>query len=105
MQALLPLVLSTGFMGSFVTADFTAKIVKPALGVENLGFVMAMVGGASVLANAICGRLSDASGSTSRVIIFLAALALNSVRKRLFGAIFIFQNDRFAKTGSGHTLT
>ena len=79
MQALLPLVLSTGFMGSFVTADFTAKVVKPALGENNLGFIMAMVGGASVVANALCGRLSDSSGSASRVAIFLIALILNSV--------------------------
>jgi MFS family permease len=78
MQALLPLVLSTGFMGSFVTADFTALVVKPALGENNLGFIMAMVGGASVVANALCGRLSDSSGSASRVAIFVLALILNS---------------------------
>lgn len=79
MWSLLPLVLSTGFMGSFVTADFTSKVVKPSVGMENLGFVMAMVGAASVLANAICGRLSDTvgGGSGRRVTIFLAALVLN----------------------------
>ena len=39
MWSLLPQVLSFGFMGSFVTADFTSKVVKPSLGMENLGFV------------------------------------------------------------------
>lgn len=87
MQALIPLVLSTGFMGSFVTADFTSQVVKPALGEANLGFIMAMVGGASVLANAVCGRLSDSSGSTSRVAVFVVALAINSA---VSGLLYVF---------------
>lgn len=41
---LLPLQGAGGFMSSFITADFTARIVKVSLGEANLGFVMAVCG-------------------------------------------------------------
>jgi len=78
MYALLPYLLSSGLIWAFVIDDFTSKIVKPTLGVQNMGFVMAMNGGASVTANLLCSRCSDTQGATSRNGLFLFGVLLTT---------------------------
>ena len=50
MWSLLPFLLSSGLLWAFVIDDFTSKVVKPNLGEDTLGFIMAINGASSVLA-------------------------------------------------------
>ena len=78
MWSLLPYLLSSGLIWAFVIDDFTARVVKPRLGEDNLGFVMALNGASSVGANLLCSRYGDARGAVSRAGIFVLGCVVNA---------------------------
>jgi hypothetical protein len=65
--ALVPLFISSSMFGAFVISDFTKSFVKPALGEENLGFIMAISGVGSAVGSFVFGWVSDKAGAYTRV--------------------------------------
>eukprot|EP01061_Rhynchopus_euleeides_P026345 TRINITY_DN4309_c0_g2_i1.p1 TRINITY_DN4309_c0_g2~~TRINITY_DN4309_c0_g2_i1.p1 ORF type:complete len:516 (+),score=163.79 TRINITY_DN4309_c0_g2_i1:71-1618(+) len=62
MSLLIPVILYTGMEQGFMWGSFTANWVKPSLGTEKIGYVMAAFGACDVVGSVIFGRLSDVVG-------------------------------------------
>jgi MFS family permease len=62
------LIIASPYSGAeqgFIWGDFTTYYVKPALGLNNIGFVMAFFGATDALASYGIGKLSDKLGRTA----------------------------------------
>jgi len=71
---LIPLFIANGLENGFVCSDFTYSVVKPSIGVSNIGYVMAFFGGVNALSSLILGKASDTIG---RPIVCLAGFLCN----------------------------
>jgi len=71
---LIPLFIANGLEYGFVCSDFTYSVVKPSIGVSNIGYVMAFFGGVNALSSLILGKASDTIG---RPIVCLAGFLCN----------------------------
>jgi len=70
---LIPIIFYSGIEQGFVFGSFTADVVSPAIGKENIGFVMAVFGVADVAGSFTLGRLADRVNLAVLVYIGLAA--------------------------------
>ena len=71
MVMVLPLVVSSGLLSGFVTADFTRSVIVPSLGFDSIGFVIAINGSAGALAFLVLGKAIDAVNRSAVVAIGL----------------------------------
>lgn len=71
MLMLLPLVVSSGLLSGFVTADFTRSVIAPSLGFDSIGFVVAINGSAGALAFLVLGKIIDTVNRSAVVAIGL----------------------------------
>lgn len=71
MLMLLPLVVSSGLMSGFLTADFTRSVIVPSLGFDSIGFVLAINGSAGALAFLVLGKIIDVVNRSAVVAIGL----------------------------------
>ena len=66
MYMLVPLLMSSGLLSGFVTADYTRSVVVPAVGYDSIGWVLAINGASGAMAFLLLGRLADLLG---RVVV------------------------------------
>ncbi|KAL9242497.1 hypothetical protein vseg_016489 [Gypsophila vaccaria] len=66
---IIPLFAYSGLQQAFVWAEFTKKIVKPALGESGIGGSMAMYGAADAVCSLIAGRLTSSLSSITWIIV------------------------------------
>eukprot|EP01059_Diplonema_ambulator_P015123 TRINITY_DN2621_c1_g4_i2.p1 TRINITY_DN2621_c1_g4~~TRINITY_DN2621_c1_g4_i2.p1 ORF type:complete len:205 (+),score=83.28 TRINITY_DN2621_c1_g4_i2:106-720(+) len=62
MLYLIPLIMYNGMEQGFIWGDFTSNWVKPSVGLENIGYVMAAFGATDALGSFILGKVSDITG-------------------------------------------
>eukprot|EP01061_Rhynchopus_euleeides_P026349 TRINITY_DN4309_c0_g8_i1.p1 TRINITY_DN4309_c0_g8~~TRINITY_DN4309_c0_g8_i1.p1 ORF type:complete len:528 (+),score=190.13 TRINITY_DN4309_c0_g8_i1:71-1654(+) len=62
MALIIPMTMYTGAQQGFMWGSFTANWVKPSLGTEKIGYVMAAFGASDVLGSVLLGRASDIVG-------------------------------------------
>lgn len=73
MLCLIPLIMYSGLEMGFIWGDFTSNWVKPSVGTNNIGYVMAAFGASDVLSSVLLGKVSDSIGRFPVVIIGSAA--------------------------------
>lgn len=71
MLMLIPLVVSSGLLSGFVTADFSRSVIVPSLGFDSIGFVLAINGTAGALAFLVLGKIIDKANGSVVVAIGL----------------------------------
>ena len=72
MYMILPLVVSSGLLSGFVTADFTRSVIVPSLGFDSIGFVLAINGSAGAVAFLLLGKMIDVVNRSAVVAVGLA---------------------------------
>merc|ERR1712216_425531 len=73
MLCLIPLIMYSGLEMGFIWGGFTSNWVKPSVGTNNIGYVMAAFGASDVIFSALLGRISDIIGRFPVVILGSAA--------------------------------
>jgi len=71
MVSVIPLIMYTGLEVSFIWSDFTTNYIAGSLGVQNIGYCMAIFGAADVVGSIGLGKLSDVVGRPF-ILIFCA---------------------------------
>ncbi|KAL2934339.1 UNC93-like protein 3 [Bienertia sinuspersici] len=66
---IIPLFAYSGLQQAFVWAEFTKKIVKPALGESGIGGSMAIYGAADAICSLVAGRLTSSVSSVTWIIV------------------------------------
>eukprot|EP00756_Hemistasia_phaeocysticola_P013055 Hpha_TRINITY_DN15248_c0_g1::TRINITY_DN15248_c0_g1_i1::g.67783::m.67783 len=69
MLCLIPLIMYSGLEMGFIWGDFTSNWVKPSVGTNNIGYVMAAFGASDVLFSALLGKVSDSIGRFPVVLL------------------------------------
>ena len=69
---IMPLVVSSGLLSGFITADFTRSIIVPSLGFDSIGFVMAINSCAGAVAFLVLGKMIDCVNRSAVVVVGLA---------------------------------
>lgn len=79
MLLIIPLLAYSGLQQSFVWAEFTKTIVKPALGVSGVAGAMAVYGAADAICSLVAGRLTSDLASVTLIVCggaFLQSIVL-----------------------------
>lgn len=66
---IIPLFAYSGLQQAFVWAEFTKKIVKPAIGESGIGGSMAIYGAADAICSLVAGRLTSSVSSVTWIIV------------------------------------
>lgn len=66
---IIPLFAYSGLQQAFVWAEFTKKIVKPALGESGIGGSMAVYGAADAICSLVAGRLTSSVTSVTWIVV------------------------------------
>ena len=69
LQLLVPLLWFCGLEQSFIWGDYTSTYIKPTIGFDNIGYVMATFGAADVVASRLFGQLSDRLGRATTLAV------------------------------------
>lgn len=65
---IIPLIAYSGLQQAFVWAEFTKKIVEPALGVSGVGGAMAVFGATDAIGSLLAGRLTSGLASVTIIV-------------------------------------
>ncbi|KAJ4772222.1 hypothetical protein LUZ62_056479 [Rhynchospora pubera] len=79
MLLIIPLIAYSGLQQAFVWAEYTEKIVTPALGISGVGGAMAVYGAADAICSLVAGRLTSGVHSITWIVsigTFLQAFVL-----------------------------
>jgi predicted MFS family arabinose efflux permease len=82
MISIIPLIMYTGLEVSFIWSDFTTNYIANSLGIENIGYCMAIFGAADVVASIGLGKLSDVVGRP--LILIVGAVCQGTILAVLF---------------------
>ncbi|XP_048493399.1 UNC93-like protein 3 isoform X3 [Beta vulgaris subsp. vulgaris] len=94
---IIPLFAYSGLQQAFVWAEFTKKIVKPALGESGIGGSMAVYGAADAICSLVAGRMTSSvssvtwitlGGSSAHAIILLWILLKYSTTSGVLGMVY-----------------
>jgi MFS family permease len=98
MLLIVPLLLYSGVEQGFWSSDFTASIIKPVLGRDWIGWIMAVYGGTNALTSFSMGLLVDKQ-PRSRYPLVLFALGLQLAV--LASLLYLDRTDRLANLSRG----
>lgn len=82
---IIPLIAYSGLQQAFVWAEFTKKIVEPALGVSGVGGAMAVYGAADAISSLLAGRCTSGLSSVTIIVSLGSFLQIAILLWLLFG--------------------
>uniref|UniRef100_A0A803N7K5 UNC93-like protein 3 n=1 Tax=Chenopodium quinoa TaxID=63459 RepID=A0A803N7K5_CHEQI len=111
---IIPLFAYSGLQQAFVWAEFTKKIVKPALGESGIGGSMAIYGAADAICSLVAGRLTSSvssvtwiivGGSSAHAIVLLWILLKYSTSSGFLGMLYPLLMAAALGVGDGVMMT
>ncbi|KAL0915744.1 hypothetical protein M5K25_013198 [Dendrobium thyrsiflorum] len=87
-QLIIPLMVYSGLQQAFVWAEFTKKIVKPAIGMSGVGGAMAVYGAADAISSLLAGRYTSGLSSVTTIVSVGSFLQISVLLWLLFGYSF-----------------
>ncbi|XP_020586980.1 UNC93-like protein 3 isoform X2 [Phalaenopsis equestris] len=82
---IIPLLAYSGLQQAFVWAEFTKKIVEPALGVSGIGGAMAVYGAADAISSLLAGWYTSSLFSVTVIVSFGSVLQIAALLWLVFG--------------------
>ncbi|XP_020680415.1 UNC93-like protein 3 [Dendrobium catenatum] len=82
---IIPLMVYSGLQQAFVWAEFTKKIVKPAIGMSGVGGAMAVYGAADAISSLLAGRYTSGLSSVTIIVSVGSFLQISVLLWLLFG--------------------
>ncbi|KAI0503496.1 hypothetical protein KFK09_014430 [Dendrobium nobile] len=82
---IIPLMVYSGLQQAFVWAEFTKKIVKPAIGMSGVGGAMAVYGAADAISSLLAGRYTSGLSSVTIIVSIGSFLQISVLLWLLFG--------------------
>ncbi|KAJ6817443.1 UNC93-like protein 3 [Iris pallida] len=107
---IIPLLAYSGLQQAFVWAEFTKRIVKPALGVSGVGGAMAVYGAGDAICSILAGRLTSSLASVTLIVCggaFLQSIVLfwllfgYSLTSGLLGSVYPLLMAAMLGVGNG----
>ncbi|XP_056686358.1 UNC93-like protein 3 isoform X3 [Spinacia oleracea] len=111
---IIPLFAYSGLQQAFVWAEFTKKIVKPALGESGIGGSMAVYGAADAICSLVAGRFTSSvssvtwiivGGSSAHAIVLLWILLKYSTTSGVLGMVYPLLMAAALGIGDGVLMT
>ncbi|KAK8969686.1 UNC93-like protein 3 [Platanthera guangdongensis] len=82
---IIPLIAYSGLQQAFVSAEFTKKIIEPALGVSGVGGAMAVFGATDAIGSLLAGRFTSGLASVTIIVSVGSFLHISILLWLLFG--------------------
>ncbi|XP_074576806.1 UNC93-like protein 3 isoform X2 [Curcuma longa] len=110
MLLIIPLIVYSGLQQAFVCAEFTNKVVTPALGISGVGGAMAIYGAADAICSLAAGKLTSGfysitllvyGGASLHIIVILWLLLGYSLTSGVVGYIYPLLMSIFWGIGNG----
>ncbi|KAG6538547.1 hypothetical protein ZIOFF_003671 [Zingiber officinale] len=110
MLLIIPLIVYSGLQQAFVWAEFTNKVVTPALGISGVGGAMAIYGAADAICSLVAGKLTSGfysitllmyGGASLHIIVILWLLLGYSLTSGVVGYIYPLLMSIFWGVGNG----